>query len=110
MWWQRPGFPTRNQKNADRIRKAGTQESSSPNEYLVSCLGAQRWDDAASLLDRWDASARSSLFTLMRKQWAPLRKTPQFWALMQREGLFKYWHDSGQWPDFCNNEPVCQQR
>jgi adenylate cyclase len=86
--------------------KAGTQ-------YIDTAVGfiadAQRWDDAASLLDRWDASARSTLFTLMRKQWAPLRTKPQFWALMQREGLVKYWHDSGQWPDFCNSEPVCQQ-
>jgi hypothetical protein len=45
----------------------------------------------------------------MRKQWAPLRTKPQFWALMQREGLVKYWHDSGQWPDFCSNESDCQQ-
>jgi hypothetical protein len=70
---------------------------------------AQRWDDTAALLDRWGPPARVQLFSLMRSAWAPLRKTPQFWALMQREGLVKYWHDSGQWPDFCNNEPVCQQ-
>jgi hypothetical protein len=82
-------------------------------EYLDTAVGyladAQRWDDAASVLDRWGASARSSLFTLMRRQWSPLRTKPQFWALMQREGLVKYWHDSGQWPDFCNNESVCLQ-
>ena len=82
-------------------------------EFFDTAVGdladAQRWDDAASLLDRWDASTRSTLFTLMRSAWAPLRKTPQFWALMQREGLVKYWHDSGHWPDFCNSEPVCQQ-
>ncbi len=71
---------------------------------------AERWDDAAALLDRWGASERSSLFTLMRKQWAPLRKTPQFWALMTREGLVKYWHDSGRRPDFCTWEPdVCRK-
>lgn len=67
------------------------------------------WGDAAALLDQWGAPSRSTLFTLMRRQWAPLRTKPQFWALMQREGLVKYWHDSGQWPDFCTWEPeVCR--
>jgi adenylate cyclase len=81
-------------------------------EYLDAAItllaDAQRWDEAAALLDRWGPPSRNRLFSLMREQWAPLRKTPQFWALMEREGLVKYWHDSGQWPDFCNNEPVCQ--
>ncbi len=45
----------------------------------------------------------------MRVQWAPLRETPQFWALMQLKGVVKYWHDSGQWTDFYGNESVCQK-
>jgi adenylate cyclase len=82
-------------------------------EYLDAAIGlladAKRWDGAAALLDRWGPPSRNRLFSLMRQQWAPLRKTPQFWALMQREGLVKYWHDSGQWPDFCRSESVCQK-
>ena len=82
-------------------------------EYLDAAIvllaDAQRWDDAAALLDRWGPPSRSRLFSLMREQWAPLRKTPQFWALMEREGLVKYWHDSKNWPDFCRGEPVCQK-
>lgn len=82
-------------------------------EYLDAAIvflaDAQRWDDAAALLDRWGPPSRNRLFSLMREQWAPLRKTPQFWSLMEREGLVKYWHDSGQWPDFCSSESVCQK-
>ena len=68
---------------------------------------AGRWDAAAALIDRWGPSARSTIFTLFRVQWAPLRRTHQFWALMQREGLVQYWRESGHWPDFCAREPVC---
>jgi len=85
----------------------------SGDEFVDSAItvlaDAERWDEAAALLDRWGPPSREQLFSLMRKAWAPLRKTPQFWALMKREGLLKYWHDSGQWPDFCGWEPdVCR--
>jgi hypothetical protein len=44
----------------------------------------QRWDAAAPLIDRWGPSDRSTVFSLFRVQWAPLRRTHQFWALMRR--------------------------
>jgi TolB-like protein len=77
-------------------------------DTTITALGdLQRWDAAATLLDRWGPSERSTIFTLFRAQWAPLRRTPQFWALMQREGLVQYWRESGHWPDFCAREGVC---
>ncbi len=77
-------------------------------DTTITNLGdLQRWPAAAALLDRWGPSARSTIFTLFRAQWAPLRRTPQFWALMQREGLLQYWRESGRWPDFCASENVC---
>jgi hypothetical protein len=54
-------------------------------------------------------SEGSTLFTLIRVQWVPLRKRPQFWALMEREGRVKCWRASNLWPDFCRGEAVCQQ-
>lgn len=81
------------------------------NGYLDTTLGVfgdlGRWDAAASLLTHWGPAERSTIFTLFRMQWGPLRRTPQFWALMQREGLVQYWRASGHWPDFCSREPVC---
>lgn len=67
------------------------------------------WDAAARLLDAWGPSARPSLAYLYRRAAAPLRRTPQFWALMEREGLTAYWRSSGRWPDFCAREHVCPQ-
>lgn len=79
--------------------------------YVDTTIGfladAGRWDAAAVLIDRWGAPERSTIFTLFHVQWAPLRRTHQFWALMQREGLVQYWRESGHWPDFCAREPVC---
>lgn len=80
--------------------------------YVDTAIGnladLQRWDAATALIDRWGANSRSTIFSLLRAQWAPLRRTHQFWALMQREGLVQYWRESGRWPDFCTREPVCQ--
>jgi adenylate cyclase len=68
------------------------------------------WDAAAAMLDKWGPKARTSLGNLYRAEAAPLRRTPQFWALMEREGLTPYWRASGHWPDFCAREPgVCPQ-
>lgn len=67
------------------------------------------WGAAASIMDKWGAAARPSLWYLYRPVEAPLRRTPQFWALMEREGLTSYWRASGHWPDFCAREHVCPQ-
>ena len=67
----------------------------------------RRWDAAAALIDRWGSCERATIFSLFRVQWAPLRRTHQFWALMQREGLVQFWRESGHWPDFCARERVC---
>jgi TolB-like protein/class 3 adenylate cyclase len=77
-------------------------------DTAIIILGdARQWNAAAELLARWGPAERATTFTLFRAQWAPLRRTPQFWALMQREGFVQYWRESGQWPDFCAREPVC---
>jgi len=67
------------------------------------------WDTAAALLDRWGPPSRSYIFGLFRASYTPLHKAPQFWALMQREGLIAFWRETGRWPDFCQRDPgdVC---
>ena len=83
----------------------------SGHEYIDSAVGLladmHEWDAAARLLDHWGPPSRSYIFGLFRAQWAPLRRSPQFWALMQRERLLAFWRASGHWPDFCESEPVC---
>ncbi len=75
------------------------------NEYIDTAVGLladlREWDAAARLIDRWGPPSRSYIFSLFRAQWAPLRQKPQFWALMQREGLLRFWRVSRRWPDFC---------
>lgn len=115
-WLENPSFGTR-----DLVGLTGRGPPPSTQEmlnalnhrqgYVDTTVGyladAGRWDAASALIDRWGPSERGTIFTLFRVQWAPLRRTRQFWALMQREGLVQYWRDSGHWPDFCAHEPVC---
>ncbi|MFZ2031528.1 MAG: adenylate/guanylate cyclase domain-containing protein [Vitreimonas sp.] len=115
-WLENPTVATR-----DLIGMTGHGPSPSTNEILNSVNQGQiyvdngityladagRWDVATMLIGRWGPSERSTIFTLFRAQWAPLRRAPQFWALMEREGLVQYWRTSGHWPDFCAREPVC---
>jgi adenylate cyclase len=94
------------------LRVAEIQAASdSGHEYVDTAVGLLAdmgaWDAAAGLLDHWGPPSRSYIFGLFRAQWAPLRRKPQFWALMQREGLLAFWRASGRWPDFCESEPVC---
>lgn len=94
-------------KTADMLAALKRHDS-----YVDTTIGnladLKRWDDAAKVLEQWGPSERSTIFALFRAQWAPLRKTPQFWAIMEREGLVEFWKQSGQWPDFCVHEPVCE--
>lgn len=117
-WLDNPSLATRN-----LIGLTGHGAPPSTAEFLTSLshgegyidttagflADAQRWNDAAALLPRWDDATRGTIFTLFRVQWAPLRHAPQFWALLQRQGLVQYWRQSGQWPDFCAQDPgdVC---
>jgi hypothetical protein len=80
--------------------------------YLESVLAAfialERPRDAVQLLPRWGAAQRPSIRSLYDARLAPLRESPAFWALMEREGLVAFWRDSGAWPDFCEREQaVC---
>jgi adenylate cyclase len=92
-------------------RPAEVQAALDGHEYIDTAVGVLadvgEWDAAARLLDRWGPPSRSYIFGLFRTQWAPLRRKPQFWALMQREGLLAFWRASSRWPDFCESEPVC---
>jgi tetratricopeptide (TPR) repeat protein len=68
-----------------------------------------RGDDAAQLLRHWTTASRPSLGLLFDYPLATLRARPEFWALMEREGVAEVWRQSGEWPDFCEREPVCAQ-
>lgn len=62
---------------------------------------------AADLLAEWGPDF--DLEDLFDPNLGDLRRTPQFWALMQRKGLVQYWSESHDRPDFCANESVCTQ-
>lgn len=65
--------------------------------------------EAAQLLQHWDATDRIYLYELYEPGLEALRRTPEFWATMEREGLVQYWRETGHRPDFCSAEPVCAQ-
>jgi TolB-like protein/class 3 adenylate cyclase len=73
--------------------------------WILAFTGRVR--EAAALLPQWSAADRQYLNELYEPILAPLRRTPEFWAVMEREGLTAYWRASGHWPDFCDREPVC---
>lgn len=116
-WLDHPSLATRNLLGlAGRAPPSTAEFLNALNRgegYLDTTAGfladAERWDATEALLTRWGDAERTSIFTLFRVQWAPLRRSAQFWALMQRAGLVQYWRESGQWPDFCAQDPgnVC---
>lgn len=63
--------------------------------------------EAAALLNHWGPADRVFLYELFEPGLEALRRTPEFWSAMQREGLVTYWRESGHAPDFCATEPVC---
>ncbi len=63
--------------------------------------------EAAMLMTRWGAADRQYLPELYEPGMEDLRRATEFWAAMQRDGLVQYWRDSGRWPDFCDQEPLC---
>jgi hypothetical protein len=64
--------------------------------------------EAAPYLAQWTELDRGLIANLYQPGAEALRATPEFWALMEREGLLAYWRESGRWPDFCGTEPVCR--
>lgn len=73
-------------------------------------VALDRPQDASRLLPRWTAAQRPSIRQLFDARLAPMRESPEFWALMDREGLASFWRETGQWPDFCERErSVCEQ-
>lgn len=102
------------------IGRAGAPSSESlitsleEGAYLEAVLAVftalERPLDAIQLLPRWTAAQRPSIRQLYDTRLAPLRESPEFWTLMEREGLVAFWRATGQWPDFCEHElAVCEQ-
>jgi adenylate cyclase len=67
-----------------------------------------RPEAVARVLPYWTESSRPSLAQLYDVRLAALRTRPEFWALMEREGIVQVWRETGQWPDFCETERVCE--
>ena len=68
-----------------------------------------RGQEAALMLPYWTAASRPTMSALYDYPLAPMRARPEFWGLMEREGVSQLWRESGEWPDFCEREPVCEQ-
>jgi adenylate cyclase len=79
-------------------------------ENLIDVYAAlSRGEDAAQMLPNWTAASRPGLQFLYDYQLTPMRARPEFWGLMEREGVSQLWRESGQWPDFCERErAVCE--
>ncbi len=86
--------------------KAGTLYRDTATQMLVEM---KKWDEAALLLDQWAPTERPSLNYLYMKDWAELRKRPEYWRLLEREGIVPFWRDTGKWPDFCRTDAGCKQ-
>jgi adenylate cyclase len=86
---------------------ATLQQGGDVNNLMVVFAELNRGADAVQLLPRWTAAARPSLAILYDYPFAPMRARPQFWALMEREGILDVWREVGP-PDFCEVEPVCE--
>lgn len=74
---------------------------------ISTLLNLGRFDAIAPLLTRWGPDSRPELSVLFDTRLTRMRESPEFWALMQREGILQFWRASGQWPDFCEHEAVC---
>jgi hypothetical protein len=67
-----------------------------------------RGEAAALMLPYWTAASRPTISSLYDYPLASMRARPEFWDLMEREGIAQHWRESGEWPDFCEREPVCE--
>jgi adenylate cyclase len=70
------------------------------NLYLKDGYKTDRADEIVAIpvtypLGRVPASFLMNVF--VKRLWTD----PLFWSIMGKNGLAKYWLDSGQWPDFC---------
>lgn len=77
---------------------------------LQLMLTGREADVAVNVLPHWTARDRHALNVLFHPRAAALRRSAQFWALMEREGLAKYWRESGRHPDFCRREACAPLR
>lgn len=78
-----------------------------PDNLIDVFIETNRAADAARILPRWTAGSRPSLPLLFDFPLAPMRARPEFWDLMEREGILDVWREVGP-PDFCAREPVCE--
>ncbi len=77
-------------------------------EGLSTFIRTDQAQAAAHHLLRRPAYGAFVLSYLFEVAAAPIRQTPEFWALMEREGLSAHWREGGLWPDFCQREPACE--
>jgi TolB-like protein/class 3 adenylate cyclase/tetratricopeptide (TPR) repeat protein len=86
---------------AEEISKAVQDGKGYVDPAIEMLVNMKDWDAAARMLEQWGATSRPALAYLYRDDWSPLRVRPEFWRLMEREGLASFWRETGKWPDFC---------
>lgn len=86
---------------------ATLQSGAYPDNLIDIFIQTNRGAETALLLPHWTPAARPSLTYLYDYSLAPMRARPEFWALMEREGIVDVWCEVGP-PDFCETEPVCE--
>ena len=92
--------------SATEITSAVRQGRGKPYAAVFMLAQMHEWNAAASLIDEMGTDS-ANLTRLFIRDWAPLRRTPQFWNFMQRHQLLQYWRSTRRWPDFCAREHVC---
>ncbi len=88
---------------------ATLQHGAYPDNLIDAYTELNRGDDAAQILPYWTGASRPTLSSVYDYPLAPMRARPEFWDLMEREGIAQLWRESGEWPDFCERErAVCE--
>lgn len=83
------------------VKPSPTSEEMS---FAIQALGEfNQVDDVFAWIARTPTGeVADSSYILFRPALASARRNPRFIAVARRVGLLKFWRESGEWPDFCN--------
>jgi tetratricopeptide (TPR) repeat protein len=90
----------------EAFRSVQTGEPRDRNRLLLTLGLFDKVDEIFQLLDdpRFQPLVEPGI--LFRPEFSGVRADPRFMAVAARLGLVRYWHGSGNWPDFCTSEQL----
>lgn len=94
-------------ENAVAILRGNPHElSRHPNQYLLALGLFGKVEEAYALMADSRFKRRVDTDILFRPEFTKIRADPRFIKVAAEQGLLSYWLASGEWPDFCSNEPL----